>query len=131
MRKWFCIGLGVLALLYGCEKDPGQETACLVTLQVTLPSGEVPVLVTVDQTLEGTFFQNINTMEKVPYPDFVNGAATVRVLKGIYMLAFDGEAVLADGTRLRVRLSRYNSPDRSVRLLGATETLELPLTVLR
>ena len=128
MKKILLI-IAVLALA-GCEKS-SQDINCLVTLQVNIPGREAPVSITADQTLNGTMFRNINTLEDYSIPVITGGIARLQVLKGIYMIAFDADAVFADGTRLRVRSAQYNSPEKSVRLVDDNCTVTLNLVVLQ
>lgn len=91
-----------LSLLISCTR---QNLFCRVTLQV---EAERPmVALTVDNSLEGNYLRNLNTGETYPFPVFVNGKCEVQVLKGVYVLAFDGVAAYADGTARRVRSAQY------------------------
>lgn len=129
MKKILLTIIAVLALA-GCEKS-SQDIHCLVTLQVNIPGREAPVSIVADQSLDGTMFRNINTLEDYSIPVITGGVAQLQVLKGIYMIAFDADAVFADGTRLRVRSAQYNSPEKSVRLVDDNCTLALNLIVLQ
>ena len=128
MKKILLI-IAVLALA-GCEKS-SQDINCLVTLEVNIPGRDAPVSIVADQSLDGTMFRNINTLEDYSIPVITGGVAQLQVLKGIYMIAFDADAVFADGTRLRVRSAQYNSPEKSVRLVDDNCTLALNLIVLQ
>lgn len=130
MKKLLMIFLALM-LVPACEKNAGQDIWCQVTLHAVLPSGEIPLSLTADESLKGTMLQNINTMDNYSFPVLVDGMATVRVLKGLYMIAFDADALLADGTTVRVRTSLYNSPEKAVRLTDDAATVDLPLTVLK
>ena len=129
MKKILLTIIAVLALA-GCEKS-SQDIHCLVTLQVNIPGREAPVSIVADQSLDGTMFRNINTLEDYSIPVITGGVAQLQVLKGIYMIAFDADAVFADGTRLRVRSAQYNSPEKSVRLVDDNCTVTLNLVVLQ
>lgn len=117
-------------VLSGCEKS-SQNLGCLVTLNVSIPGHEAPVSITADQSLEGTMFRNINSLENYDIPVITGGTAQLQVLKGIYMIAFDADAVFADGFRLRVRSAEYNSPEKAVRLTDGNCTVTLKLIVLQ
>ena len=129
MKKILLTIIAVLALA-GCEKS-SQDIHCLVTLQVNIPGREAPVSIVADQSLDGTMFRNINTLEDYSIPVITGGVAQLQVLKGIYMIAFDADAVFADGIRLRVRSAQYNSPEKSVRLVDDNCTVTLNLVVLQ
>lgn len=116
----------------GCEQDAGQNLHCLVTLDLTVQGqDEAPSSVIADKALAGTMFKNINTLESYAIPVFTNGTAQLKVLKGLYMIAFDADAVFADGSSHRVRAAQYNSPEKSIRLVEDSCTVTLYLTVLQ
>lgn len=118
--------LAVLFAAVSCM-EKSDDIFSTVTLNTVLSSGEVPVSIKIDSRQAGNFFQNINTGEDYEYPLFVNGSCTMRVQKGVYILAFDGTATMADGTQKTVRCSEHRSPNSSVNLIKDTETLELSL----
>lgn len=134
LRTMCSLVLGFLlsAALCGCEKDPGQNIYTIVTMNVSCPSVSAGIeRVEVDNSLDGSFIQDLNTRQEYEIPDFQVGTATVRLRKGIYMISFDGKAVFSDGQRKKVRFAGYNSPMTSVALLNDKETLNLELTVMR
>ena len=57
-----------LLVLVSCSR---QNLFCRVTLQVD--SAQPVVALTVDNSLEGNYFRNLNTGETYPFPVFVNG----------------------------------------------------------
>lgn len=130
MKKQLSILLAtVLSVLSACEKPLDQNIWCEVTFTAVLPDGSTFLLMEIDPLPDGNFLRNLNTRQDFELPLFVNGTGQVRVLKGMYYLAFDAEALFADGTRKRVRSSQYNSPEMSLRLLEDTAAVELRLTV--
>ncbi|MDY6277018.1 MAG: hypothetical protein SPL35_01165 [Bacteroidales bacterium] len=131
MRRLFIILVFAL-LATGCEKNSGQNLECLVTLNAVVQGqSSAPVSIVADRTLSGTMFRNINTLDNYNIPAFSNGTAQLQVLKGLYMITFDADAVFADGTEHRVRAAQYNSPEKSVRLVDDNCTVTLYLTVLQ
>lgn len=115
-----------LLVLVSCTK---QNLFCRVTLQV---ESELPVVaLTVDNTLAGNYFRNLNTGETYPFPVFVNGKCEVQVLKGVYVLAFDGLAAYADGSAHRVRSAQYATMLDAVTLTGDDVSLTLKLLDLQ
>ena len=87
------------------------------------------VSIRVDNSLKGNFFRNLNTGEEYPYPLFVNGNCTLKVLKGVYIFAFDGTATLPDGSSCRVRCYEHRSPNDSVNILE--DDVELTFELLK
>lgn len=115
-----------LLVLVSCTK---QNLFCRVTLQV---ESELPVVaLTVDNTLAGNYFRNLNTGETYPFPVFVNGKCELQVLKGVYVLAFDGLAAYADGGAHRVRSAQYATMLDAVTLTGDNATVTLKLLDLQ
>lgn len=120
-------------LLCGCEKDAGQNIFTMVTLNLCCPSVENATVerLVPDNSLAGTFIRDINTLQEYEVPVFQVGTANIRLRKGVYLMAFDGEATFTDGSVRNVRFSKLSSPENAVHLLQDTETLTLELTVLR
>lgn len=119
-----------LILLLGtpsCTKE--QDIMCEVTFIATLPDGSSFLSMEVDPAPKGNFLRNLNTRQDFDFPVFVNGTGQIRVLRGMYYLAFDAEVMMPDGTRKNVRCAQYNSPEKSLPLLGAQETVSLQLTL--
>ncbi len=115
-----------LLVLVSCTK---QNLFCRVTLQVE--SEHPMVALTVDNTLAGNYFRNLNTGETYPFPVFVNGKCELSVLKGVYVLAFDGVAAYADGSAHRVRSAQYATMLDAVTLTGDDVTVTLKLLNLQ
>ena len=125
MKKLALILLSLLVLV-SCTK---QNLFCRVTLQV---ESEQPIVaLTVDNNLAGNYFRNLNTGETYPFPVFVNGKCEVQVLKGVYVLAFDGVAAYADGSAQRVRSAQYATMLDAVTLTGDNVTVTLKLLDLQ
>ena len=123
--KKFALILSLLVLV-SCTK---QNLFCRVTLQVE--SEHPMVALTVDNTLAGNYFRNLNTGETYPFPVFVNGKCELQVLKGVYVLAFDGVAAYADGSAHRVRSAQYATMLDAVPLTGDNATVTLKLLDLQ
>ena len=87
------------------------------------------VSIRVDNSLKGNFFRNLNTGEEYSYPLFVNGSCALKVLKGVYIFAFDGTATLPDGSTCRVRCYEHRSPNDSVNILD--DDVELTFELLK
>ncbi len=115
---------------FGCSSDEPEEICCTAELTVQLPTNDLIVLLRPDYTTDATFMRNINTGREYTIPTFVNNRTEVRVQKGVYILAFDGDATMADGTVRRVRCTGYSVMRESVKLLGDSESLTLTLTEL-
>lgn len=130
MKKFLLI-LCLAAFPGGCTKPSVQVLHCRLSLKLELPDGLRAVSVTVDPSLPGNQLRNLNTGINYPYPVFVNNSGELQVQKGVYVMAFDGEALFADGTRSTVRFSAWGTPATAVNLMGDTEVLHLKLTLIR
>ena len=120
--------LAVSACLVSCGKA-SEDIYSVVTLKAY--AGDVTlVTIKVDKAIEGNFFRNLNTGEEYEYPLFTNGSCTFRVLKGVYIFAFDGNATLPDGTVRKVRCYAHRSPNDSVNILGDEITIKFDLLLL-
>ena len=86
--------------------------------------------VSVDNSLKGNFFQNLNTGEKYNYPLLSGGQTQIKVLKGVYIFAFDGIATLDDGTKRHVRCYEHRSPTNSLNILDDKMSITLNLMLL-
>lgn len=124
MKKWIVIIL-VPVVFLSCTK---QDIYCRVTLEARMESPSVAI--SIDNSLEGNYFKNINTGDRYPLPLFVNGRCEITVLKGFYMIAFDGVSAGADGTARRVRSAQYASAPLAVDLTKDSATVVLNLLEL-
>lgn len=121
MRKAVFI-VALLVLVSSCTR---QEMFCRVTLR--LDTDDPIVALTIDNALAGNYFRNLNTGETYPIPVFVNGKCELEVLRGVYVLAFDGVAAYADGSARRVRSAEYATALDAVSLVDNETTLTLKL----
>ena len=128
MRK--LIYILILAVAFTAS-EKSQDLNCLVTLNVEIDGQDAPISVAADHSLAGTMFRNINTLENYTIPVIAGGTTQMQVLKGIYMIAFDADAILADGSSRRVRSSQYSSPEKAVNLTDNNCTVTLKLIVLQ
>ena len=120
--------LSAVLLSSSCGKE--QDIFCEVTLRVFVEGDPDYVSIEIDPSLQGNMFRNLNTYQDYSMPAIIGGTASMRVLKGLYMIAFDGTIHLSDGSRRTVRFSRYNSPDKAIYLLEDCATIEMELTLL-
>ncbi len=116
----------LLLLLVSCTR---QNLFCHVTLQVET---EQPIVaLTIDNTLAGNYFRNLNTGETYNFPVFVNGKCELQVLKGVYVFAFDGVGAFSDGTARRVRSAQYATMLDAVSLTEDEAVVSLKLLELQ
>lgn len=129
MKKVFI--LSVLILLCGCTKTVEQKYMCVVTLQAELSDGRVPVSITVDPTLPGNQFYNLNTGMNYNLPTLVNNTGLMEVQKGVYMVAFDGDALFSDGSHATVRFTQWGTPSTAINLMEDSQVITLKLIVVK
>ena len=128
MKRITLIALTAL-LLVSCAKQ--EDVMCSLTLTAQMPSGEKIVALNVDSQSGGNYFRNLNTGETYTIPRLVNGRANMTILKGVYVISFDGVAALSDGKGKKVRCAQYATLLTAVTLTEDTQNLELPLIVLQ
>lgn len=118
----------LLPLVASCSRGT-EDIYSDVTLNAVC--GDVKLVsIRVDNSLKGNFFRNLNTGEEYDWPLFVNGGCMLRVLKGVYVFAFDGTATLPDGTTRKVRCYEHRSPNDSVNILDDEVELTFELLLL-
>lgn len=125
-------GLIILSLLLPLVLSCGRgvdEIYSTVTLNAVCGDMNL-VSIRVDNSQKGNFFRNLNTGEEYSYPMFVNGNCTLKILKGVYIFAFDGTATLPDGSTCRVRCYEHRSPNDSVNILDDSVDLTFELLKL-
>ena len=124
-------GLIILSLLLPLVLSCGRgidDIYSTVTLNAVCGDMDL-VSIRVDNSQKGNFFRNLNTGEEYSYPMFVNGGCTLKILKGVYIFAFDGTATLPDGSTCRVRCYEHRSPNDSVNILD--DDVELTFELLK
>ena len=77
------------------------------------------------------YFRDLNTGQEYDIPIFVDGKCRMKVLKGVYLVSFDGLAALADGSACRVRSAEYSTSLNAVNLVGDRAELLIHLIVLQ
>ena len=90
-----------------CSDDTADIYAD-VEMLLAAPDGELIQIVRPDNGQATTFLRDINNNRVYAIPSFIDNRATVRVEKGVYVMAFDGEAVMPDGTVRRVRMTGHS-----------------------
>ena len=120
-----------LLFLTACTKAVQEKMMCTLTLQAELSDGRVPVSITVDQALPGNRFRNLNTGQSYPFPTFVNNSGVLEVLKGVYVVSFDGDALFQDGSHATVRFTEWGTPSSAVTLMEDKRELVLKMVVIK
>ena len=127
MRK--CLYIIAVLLITACSKQVADDLCCNLTLKLISPFEQPIIALSVDNSLPGNFIRNLNTGEEYDFPVFVNGKCEINVLKGVYVISFDGTAALPDGSGRLVRSSEFSSPNNAV-TLTEDGTVELNLLIL-
>jgi len=123
--------LTALCACWSCGKIRQQDLLCNLAMELVLPDGANAITLEIDPALEGNYIRNLNTMDTCPFPVFVNNRGSVQLLKGAYLISFDGVATFADGTVRKVRCSEHAAPAQCVELLEGSATLTLNLLYLK
>lgn len=116
----------LLLFLISCGQNV-DDIYSNVTLNAVCGDMQLPAI-RVDNSVKGNYFSNLNTGKRYDYPLFVNGKCTLKVLKGVYIFAFDGTATLTDGSTRRVRCYEHRSPNDSVNIID--DDVEITIELL-
>lgn len=119
----------LLITAIGCNKTSNDDIFSTVTLVAHCDEAKL-ISIRVDNTVKGNYFQNLNNGLKYDFPYFTNGKCTIKVLKGVYIVAFDGEAILEDGRTRKVRCYEHRSPNDSINILEGQAELTFNLMLL-
>lgn len=130
MKRAIIVILLCLPLFFSCEKPAEKSLFCTVSMPVTLPDGRSFVSMTIDPSLPGNIFKNLNTAINYTYPVFINGYGSLQVQKGVYQISFDGELLFEDGTTARGRCSTWGTPEKAINLVEDEITLPIELVLL-
>lgn len=120
----------LLLALTACSGKVEPEIFSTVEIVLSTPDGRGVKSMTVDPSLPGNKFLNLNTGINYPYPDFKDGKATLKVQKGVYSIAFDGKAVMEDGVSRTLRSYSHSDPVKALNLLSGTESITLDVIYL-
>lgn len=119
-----------LLALTACSGKVEPELFSTVEIVLSTPDGKDVKSMTVDPSLPGNKFLNLNTGINYPFPEFEDGKASMKVQKGVYSVAFDGKAVMEDGSSRTLRSYAHSDPVKAVNLVSGTETLVLDVIYL-
>ncbi len=88
-----------------------------ITFRCDLTDNRTIVWLEVDNSLSSNYIRNINNKQEYDVPLFVNSVGSTIILKGVYMIAFDGTAHFADGSTAKVRYTGNSSIETAIQLL--------------
>ena len=113
-------------LSVACEKDDTIFTELSVRLVMpdSRPVERLGIIT------DYSYFENINSYEKIPFPDVEQNNATLRIRKGVYRIFIEADVTYPAGEERRVRCTDYNQTSQSVTLVGDTESLVLLLKTI-
>jgi len=129
MKKALTILL-ILTAFSACSGKVEPELFSSVEITLSTPDGAAVKSMTVDPSLPGNKFLNLNTGINYPFPEFKDGKASLKVQKGVYSIAFDGKAVMEDGASRSLRSYSHSDPVKALNLLSGTESITLDVIYL-
>lgn len=119
--------LGAMALLSalaaGCESEDSIFTQLSVRL-VMPDTRPVDRLVIVS---ESSYFRNVNTDERIAFPQVVDNKAALRLRKGVYTLIVEAEATYGSNEVKLLRNADYNQNGQALTWIGENESIVLLL----
>ena len=127
----YILAISILAAmgLAGCTDAP-DDIFTNVEMIIEAPDGEMLTMVRPDNGQPSTFLRDINNNRQYPIPLFVDNRAQLRMERGIYVMAFDGDAVLPDGTTRRVRMSGHSVMRDAIILNKPSETITIKVSFI-
>lgn len=115
----------IAAVSFSACSDDTADIYADVEMLLATPDGELIQIVRPDNGQPTTFLRDINNNRVYPIPSFIDNRATVRVEKGVYVMAFDGEAVMPDGSVRRVRMTGHSVMKDALTFNDANVTVTL------
>lgn len=131
MKIFAILLMPALLSLTSCNVDGGENIYSEVEFSVCLPDNAHIAVLRIDYTLAGTFFRNINTRSEYILPAFINNSCHIKVRKGVYVISFDGDATLDDGTVRRIRSAGHSVNRDALTLMNDNESVLLNLDYLQ
>ena len=108
------------ALLFSaCEKDDSIFTE--LSIRFVMPDSR-PV-----EKLEISYFDNINSGERVPFPAAEQNSATIRLRKGVYTFIVEADATYSTGEKKILRCTDYNQIPAAMTWVEDSESIVLLL----
>lgn len=105
----YTLFLGLIAAVaFSACSDDSADIYADVEMLLAAPGGELIQIVRPDNGQSTTFLRDINNNRTYPIPSFIDNHASLRLEKGVYVMAFDGDAVMPDGSVRRVRMAGHS-----------------------
>ena len=100
------------ALLFSaCEKDDSIFTE--LSIRFVMP--------------DSSYFDNINSGERVPFPAAEQNSATIRLRKGVYTFIVEADATYSTGEKKILRCTDYNQIPAAMTWVEDSESIVLLL----
>ncbi len=129
MKRYLFLLL-TLSLFAACERETGEELFTRLSVRLVLPDNRPVERIEILSDI--SYFENINTREKIRFPADIEGrSATVVLPKGVYTLMLDAYIHYADGNRSLVRADDYNDPAKVVTWLDDESAIALLLKFVK
>lgn len=117
---------GLLCLLPGACDKPDEETL-LTDLSIRLVMPDSRPVLRLEIIGERSYFENINTYERTPFPAVAENRAAVHLRKGVYTFTVEAWATYGSGQRQLLRCADYNQPMQAVTWVRERESIVLLL----
>ncbi|MCM1450635.1 MAG: hypothetical protein NC102_00030 [Clostridium sp.] len=125
-----CLSCMLMALPFSaCSDDPADLYAEVEMILATDASDHIQI-VRPDNGQPTTFLTDINNKRVYEIPTFIDNRATVRVEKGVYVMAFDADAVMPNGVVKRVRMLGHSVMHDALTFDKARQTVTLKIIFL-
>ena len=112
------------ALLFSaCEKDDSIFTE--LSIRFVMPDSRPVEKLEIRTDI--SYFDNINSGERVPFPAAEQNSATIRLRKGVYTFIVEADATDATGEKKSLRCTDYNQIPAAMTWVEDSESIVLLL----
>lgn len=121
--KYIILLLGAL-LLGSCEKSSDSiftQLGIRIIMSNSSPFEELNVIA------EKSYFYNVNTYERVEFPQLDKNRATIKLRKGVYTLIIEAEVKYSNGDVKLLRNADYNQTSQALTWVKDSESIVLLL----
>lgn len=118
-----------LCVFTACETGTGEELFTRLSVRL-IPPDNRPVE-RLEVLTDISYFENLNTKEKIHFPIMEGRSATVVLPKGVYSLLLDAYVYYSDGSRSLVRADDYNDPAKVVTWIDDESSIALLLKFVK
>lgn len=127
--KRFLLLLLTLPFVTACETGTDEELFTQLSVRLVLPDNRA--FERIDVVADTSYFKNLNTQEKFPFPEVEGRSATAVLPKGVYTLMLNANVRYADSSLSLVRVDDYNTQENAVAWMNDESSIVLLLKFVK